>query len=742
MALTLSFSAGPQTDEKQALADLQSLMSRSVKPSDFELQSIEKKYRATRATALARFLRGYQRYLKREYAAAAEILDDPIISAQTHLGDYALFYAGSSLLQANRPQEAEKLFARLWQSYPDSIYARLSLMQAAESARARGDLRLAVATVQPLANSDDIPALLLQASCYEKLGERRKAIELYERVHFDLPPTKESLLARTRLVELGVAVDDLSLFPYERALKRADRLYRTGAYHEAVKAYRALVKHFPRADEDDLVNLRLGVSLYQSGPTRDAISPLRKVGDENPDVKSEALYYLAECYKRMGHVTEFLSTNKQVVEKYPKSVWAAHALYSRAHYYLKANEIREAVEAFKQLLALQPQFEFAPEASWNIGWIAYRRGDKEQAARLLIEHVATYPQSPYLIQAAYWAARAEESLGRLDRALALYNRVIESYRYVYYGQMASVRIKSVARRSSLVASEKTVTSDSSSDQRPATSDQFSRALANIHPAQRPTETASEKALQHVEKAGELRLIKLDDLALGELEAASQEAPTSPRVRLETARIYRDKGDHLAALNALRQAHPDYLAYQGDEVPEEVFRIFYPLAHWDLIRQHARLHQLDPSLLAGLIRQESGFNVRARSVANARGLMQLIPSTGRRVARRSGIRRIRPEQLYDPATNIRLGTAYLADMIKRFKRVEYALAAYNAGPMRVTRWMRDLAASDMDEWIESLPITQTRLYVQAVLRSAAHYRRIYGEKATIQPLRPQGTKQGR
>jgi soluble lytic murein transglycosylase len=705
--LTLNLSPALQSDEERGLAELQSLT--SSQSGDGQLLAVEKKYPDTRAAALARLLRGYRKYAGREYAAAVELLGDPLIAAKSRLGDQALFYAATSLLQAGRAADAERLFVRLWQSYPDSIHARESLMQAAESSRGRGDCRLALTTIQPLADASDAAALLIQAGCYERLDETKKAIELYERVYFDLPPTKESAVARIRLVALGVALDDLSRVSYERALGRADRLYRAGAFEEAARAYRAVMRQFPQTDGNDSVTLRFGISLAESGQRRDAVLILKRVSDRDAELKSEALYQQAECAKRLGQIGEFFAVSDQLVEKYPKTVWAARALYSRAYYELRTDQRREALELFRRLLALQPQFEFAPEASWLVGWDAYRSGDYRQAARILIEHVAAYPQSAYLAQAAYWAARAEEKLGERDRAAALYGKIVERYRYGHYGQLASVRLKTQDPRPKTEPSEAVL----------------SRALSNLPRVQPPNETASEKAVRHVESAAELRLINLDELALDELQAASADSPSSPRVNLELARLYRDQDDHLGAINALRRAHPDYLAYQGGEAPNEVLQLLFPLTHWSLIREHAERSGLDPYLVAALIRQESGFNVVARSVANARGLMQLIPSTGRLVARRYGIRRISADQLYDPAINIRLGTAYLTDMIRQFSRIEYALGAYNAGPGRIVRWRRELGASEMDEWIESIPITQTRLYVQAVLRNAAHYRRIYG-----------------
>jgi soluble lytic murein transglycosylase len=210
-----------------------------------------------------------------------------------------------------------------------------------------------------------------------------------------------------------------------------------------------------------------------------------------------------------------------------------------------------------------------------------------------------------------------------------------------------------------------------------------------------------------------------------LEVARRDAPTSPRINLAIATIYHARGDNLKAVQVLQRAHPDYLLYQGNEAPREVFEIFFPLIEWDTIKTEAARYKLDPYVVAGLIRQESVFDPRVRSRANALGLMQLLPSTGKLVARKQGSGVITDQQLYNPQLNIKLGVAYLAELVNKYGRVEYAAAAYNGGPGRVDHWLQTLPGN-LEDWVEAIPITETRLYVQGVVRNAAHYRRIYAE----------------
>jgi soluble lytic murein transglycosylase len=129
-------------------------------------------------------------------------------------------------------------------------------------------------------------------------------------------------------------------------------------------------------------------------------------------------------------------------------------------------------------------------------------------------------------------------------------------------------------------------------------------------------------------------------------------------------------------------------------------------------------------VASLIRQESEFNPSVVSYANAWGLMQLLPSTGKQMAKEEGIKNFQTFQLLDPEMNIRLGCRYLREMLSGLGGVqEYALAAYNAGDYRVVDWEAAGPYSGIDEFIESIPFTQTREYVEAILRNEEMYRAI-------------------
>jgi soluble lytic murein transglycosylase len=156
------------------------------------------------------------------------------------------------------------------------------------------------------------------------------------------------------------------------------------------------------------------------------------------------------------------------------------------------------------------------------------------------------------------------------------------------------------------------------------------------------------------------------------------------------------------------------------LPGEAWQALFPLRHWDVLSAQAAERNLDPYLVLGLIRQESSFNEKARSAANARGLMQIIPGTGQKLSRQAGIKRFTPNKLYQAETNITLGTIYLSSLLRHYGHVELALAAYNAGASRVDLWLNKFGDSDMPEFVEQIPFSETRGYIKQVLGNQALY----------------------
>jgi soluble lytic murein transglycosylase len=136
---------------------------------------------------------------------------------------------------------------------------------------------------------------------------------------------------------------------------------------------------------------------------------------------------------------------------------------------------------------------------------------------------------------------------------------------------------------------------------------------------------------------------------------------------------------------------------------------------DVVETNAESFAIDKVWIYGIIRRESAFKLDARSQVGASGLMQLMPATARQQAKKIGIGPPDANYLLTPEGNIRLGSSYLSDMLRQFDGVQaLATAAYNAGPRRVEKWIPENKPMPMDAWIDSLPYTETREYVKAVM----------------------------
>jgi soluble lytic murein transglycosylase len=375
--------------------------------------------------------------------------------------------------------------------------------------------------------------------------------------------------------------------------------------------------------------------------------------------------------------------------------------------------LRTAVNSFSGSLEVA-------QAQFDLAWEAHDARNFADSSRMLTEHLAYYADrnTDNRGKAGYWSARDSERAGKLAEALALYEAVHVRYDANWYGYLAKQRLDILRK----TTTAKTFPADSI----------VGRAVANLQTVTVAEETAGADELARIVKADELTTVGLDEWALKELALASETAPDSPKVNLATAKIYRYREENVQALNTMRRSFPDYSQMKPEEMTREEWDVFYPLAYWDIIVQESRAKNLDPYQVAGLIRQETIFTTRAKSSANAYGLMQLLIPTARTTARKYGVNReITVESLYEPRLNIQLGTAYLRDQIDKFGRIEYVAAAYNAGPGRAVQWSSSLP-SPMDEWAEAVPFKETRGYVQGVVRNRLQYLRLYDMNGNFRP----------
>ncbi len=697
------------------IEELRSLVhAASGKPTVAELARIESKYPRTRTAALARFLRGYLAHEAQNYQAAVDAFDAQSINGATSLGDYAFFYRAESAAASEQKSAARRDFETVNAKYADSLKVRDARLRAAEMAVALGDPGSAIKDLASMVEAGDADAWYVTGLAHEAMGKTDRALEHYRKIYYEMPATAASIRAEARLVALNAAPkDNPGALNEERG--RADAFYKARQYDNATAAYDQLILRFPETDRSDETNLRRGVSLLNSRQPAQSVSVLARVSDQNPKLRAEALYHQAEALRRSNRYSESSVVVDRLLSQHSNQPWASEALYSLASYLNKQGREGEAAVRYRQLIGSFPKSEYAPEASYNLGWFAYKSKNYADAARILEQHLASYryPETKFIGEACLWAAKSEERLGRKSRALALYNLVNERYQYGYHGYIAGQRANALRKADSSLRAE---------EARPGSD--LERIRANVTYVEPIVETADGSESLRFAKAGDLEVIGLDEFAVKELNKALEPHPSSPKLNLRLAAHYSGRGENFQATLILRKGYPDLYSYRESDVPREAWEIFFPLVSWGAIKEEAKRYGIDPYIAAGLIRQESVFNPNATSRVGARGLMQVMPATGQLVSKRQGGGAITAADLYNPLLNIKLGMNYLAQVMGQFGRIEYAAAAYNAGPARAQRWIAERGSLDIEDWIESIPFSETRGYVQGVLRYSANYRRLY------------------
>jgi soluble lytic murein transglycosylase len=710
--------AAEPTGEAKALEQLRNMTRGGALPSEDAVARIESDYPNTKAAGLARILRARIKIKMGDFAGGIALLDSSVIRDRTALGDYALLLRARALEQLSRRTEARADYEKLARDYPTSMRAGHALRRDAEMLMEDNQAAAVPVLLKQLDEKDDAAALLLTAKAYEATGDSARALASYRRIYFYSPASSESVEAEAKLPQLNSTTAPANA---EEAIARANKLFEARRYNDAVNAYTDAFTRFPTTQSAPL-QLRRGIAASSSKRTPDAISSLSNIPTSATE-RAEALFYLTQAYAGVRQWDMARSAIAELRKSFSDSSFAPRAMVRAGEMARDAKDTAQAANFFRDAISAFPGAGEAAQAQFEIAWAAHDAKDYQESSRLLTEHLALYADknTDNRGRAGYWAARDSERAGKFGEARALYEAMQSRYSANWYGFLSQQRLDTMKRNGTMPQAN--FAPDST----------LGRAIANLKTVTVAEETAVESANERITKADQLANIGIDDFALEELAVASQAAPTSPRVNLAIARIYRTRGQNLLAFNQLKKSYPDYSQMKPEELTREEWDVFYPLNYWDIIVQEARTKRLDPHQVAGLIRQESVFDPRATSPAKAYGLMQLLVPTGTSLARKYGIdRTITVESLLEPRLNIQLGTAYMRDQFDKFGRIEYVAVAYNAGPGRVPQWRATLPL-EIDEFAEAIPFKETRGYVQGVVRNTLQYERLYDDNGQFLPI---------
>ncbi len=657
-------------------------------------------HNAEDAGSLAWFVVAYAHMLDHNPAEALE----PLRRAQAkanELADYTTYYQATALQETGDSAHAEVLLRNFEQKFNGSIFTREVHLTRARALLAleRPTEAVAILEADRLPTRADIELTIGRA--YAAAGQPAKAAAALRAVFYGMPLASEADEAEKELVALSGHIQPANMT--ERRT-RADLLVKGKRYSDAATEFRALIGDATPQDRPALEAALAGV-LRQSGRTREAKQALDSLADATGEVQAQRLYNLGEIARAADDDAGFQGYLAQLRHVSPTSSWLEQALFSSANKYLVSKDYPKAEFLYRELAQRFPNGSHGSYAHWKSAWLLWRQGQNEEARREFEQQIMLFPDGAETPAALYWRGRAAEEDNEPTRARAYYEKLNQRYRNYYYGQLARERLDTLA----------------------ASSAAPEPALASLHVAESPTLlTLNDPPAEslRVQKASLLANGALLDLALRELHAAALEEGGNWEVA-EMARLCQDAGHYDRALDVVKHEVPRYFASDLFNLPPPYWQALFPRPYWTDLKTYAAQNALDPYLVAALVRQESAFNPSAISHANAIGLMQLLPGVGRLVAKDLKIRHFSPAMLTVPAVNLRMGTKYFKEMVSQFGAVEYALAAYNAGSTRVIDWQGSAKYRDIPEFVESIPFTETREYVQAIQRNANVYRQLYG-----------------
>lgn len=613
------------------------------------------------------------------------------------------------------------------------------------------------------------------------IGDSTQALAAYDRGLQDntvSTATKISILQRAADVHTGRGESDLAAARYDAALAlatdartRADLDVKAGeayaAAHQMDQArarWNEAVSKYPEQPGAfqsliDLLDYDFAVDSFQRGYVdynaasyNPAIDAFRGYLQSNSARAGEAHYYIARSYARQGLYSRALAEYDTVIKSYPKDKRASDAYMGKASSYAALGRTDDAVATYKRFAAAFPADAQADDALWNAA-LLLDRAKRYDAANNLYEQLQTkypgreraaealfwagldyyrlqdyktasarwqsitknYSQSPFFARALFWLGKAAQARGLTDAAKNYWKQASTlpvSYYTARAADVLSPGSNSPVYDLSAYAMDK-----------PSDRAEFEKWLASwAKPTLGTAGTLDAATRADLRFRRGTELVRLDRTVEARREFTSLIADKNdePGTLYALALYLRDNNLFSLSMDCAERIARLAASASAPDAPRLLWALRYPTYYADLVVPEAKANQLDPLLYFALIRQESGFNARATSSADARGLAQVIPSTAREIAQRLGVRNFSLDQLYLPYVSVRFGVWYFGQDMKQFDNPIYALAAYNAGAGRTAKWEK----ADLDMAVEDIDSSQANLYVRLVYGYWRQYQQIY------------------
>ncbi len=557
----------------------------------------------------------------------------------------------------------------------------------------------------------------LAGQAYLTWGRTDQAYNRFLEAVNKYPATWYAYLALVELVNAGLKVDE-----FQRGLVD----YYNGAYEPAIQAFYRYIKSDPEAHSGG-AHYYAGLAYQAMGSYALAAREFNVLIETHPQNKhlGQAWLARARALASQGDYEGAVTTYLKFVKLNPQHELASEALWQRARLAETERRFDEAAQSYIDLQKRYPQGEHGPEALFQAGLCYFRTAKYKEATAIWHEFLSAYKGSQLYTRTLFWLGKTLRQMDETEEAQRCLEDAIVAQQGDYYALRAGYLAQFAKGFSPYAETNILPTPPSTEEQK-----DFEAWLQTwAEPSSLPEGMGDlDPRLDgngNLRRGLELLRVKLREEALAEFERLKDDFKDDPLSLYQLALLYREKelfGLSVACAKRLIHLSPAKSVY---DVPPFLAKLAYPLYFDDLVVAEALARGFDPLLLFALIRQESSFEWKATSWADARGLTQIIPSTGEWIALKTGWSGFRVDDLYKPYLNVKFGAWYLTQQLEGFGGdLLPALAAYNAGPGRVARWLRNEAGSDKDLFVEILPLSESQLYVRIVCEHYAVYKALY------------------
>ena len=660
-----------------------------------------------------------------EFESAALILHDLENKNVTQIKEVN-FLLGRTYRKAGDAEKAVQYFLRAAETYPllrdyalkalSEIYIEKEEYQKAMEAAAgienvlllRDVKKIQIETLMLLSKYDEaIQAIIKYTKKYpgdqsykmvlagllKEKGDVEGAVELFRKIYISAQPESAEALKALRALEAdSLKRDELKA--------RADNLYRMNRFPDAKVFYERALALYEGAEKYKII-FSVGLCQFRQKKYADSAKTFSLLGSP------KSMYWHARSYYRINDMENFSRVKREFEKKYSRNKRLALLLLMEADELRRRGDQINASGIYKKLAESFPKSR--EDALWGLGWMSYNSGDPVKAFDYFSQ-LSTFTKSTEHQKYIYWTLKAFEKMkARCDEA-----------------DTGDVQVNCADMDANLVLSP--------------TDDSFYGYLIRMnYLSYGPDEkiqhkTASKPYGEQYDRIEALASLGMQNEAVSEINYAFK--------RIKSPDHYFYLASLAAELNSFKESL--YIAESRKE--KEYLPYSYPLGFWDSIQEASQRENIDAYLIAALIREESRFDPEAVSWAGAVGLMQLMPSTARRMNESLRIEFNGSQDLQVPSKNINLGAHYLSKLVNELRKPPLVLAAYNAGEKTLQKWMERFSSEDLIEFIENIPYQETRRYIKKVLNSYWQYRAInglsiYGPEVVFTfPVSPEGKKE--